>query len=77
MQRYYLFGGQYYYPNGGVRDFRSSVRADSVVSARKMLDFSGLEWWQIVLIEDGVVHIVASGYTDRETELEEAFGDAS
>jgi hypothetical protein len=70
MQRYYLFGGMNMYPFGGVQDFRASVCADSVASARRKLDFSGCEWWHIAIIEQGVVRMIETGYIDKETELE-------
>jgi hypothetical protein len=70
MQRYYLFGGLHYYPRGGVTDFQMSVVADSLSQARQKMDFSGVEWWQIALIEQGVIRILAEGNIDKETELE-------
>lgn len=48
MKRYLLFGGSYYYPNGGMNDFKGDfncpVRAESAIKK----EFKGRDldnWW--------------------------------
>ena len=45
MARFMLFTGNWYYPEGGIRDFvESSHNLDELESAGKL---SGYEWWHI------------------------------
>lgn len=66
MERYFLFGGQHYYPFGGVSDFIASVDAESTDDARNQFDFTGIEWWQIAGLVDGKLKIYASGVVGWE-----------
>ena len=75
---YLLFGGDQYYPSGGVNDFigayptleEAKVVADGVFPYDEELadpnnpeDFAPLDWWHIATFQDGHFTTVSYSYT--------------
>lgn len=69
MQIYFLFGGDHYYPSGGLMDLVDSVEAESVGDARRQFEdrgsFDGIEWWQLGGF-DGYLRFYESGNVNKE-----------
>ena len=54
MKRFWLFSGYYYYPSGGMSDFKDSF--DNINDAVKKADESDNdEWWEIVDSQSGEI----------------------
>lgn len=45
IKRYWLFGGEYYYPNGGMADFKGDF--DSAIQAEKYAAKKEYDWFHI------------------------------
>jgi hypothetical protein len=48
MKRYWLFGGNSYYPNGGMGDFRGSYDSrEKAIEAGKAIKVSHSNWYHV------------------------------
>jgi hypothetical protein len=48
MKRYWLFGGNSYYPNGGMGDFRGSYDSrEEAIEAGKAIKVSHSNWYHV------------------------------
>ena len=48
MKRYWLFGGNSYYPNGGMGDFRGSFDSrEEAIEAGKAIKVSHSNWYHV------------------------------
>jgi len=56
---YFLFAGDYYYPDGGMRDLRGTF--DSIDAA--MARAARFNWWHIATIVDGQLTIIKEFYS--------------
>lgn len=70
METYFLFGGLFYYPGGGLSDLQATVQANSLTEARNKFEYNGhfahCEWWQIGGIRDGRLRLYSAGNVDNE-----------
>jgi hypothetical protein len=49
MKRYMTFAGEYYYPSGGMNDFRGSFDTlDEAIGFIEALDYDWMHVWDIV-----------------------------